>query len=187
MGQYYIPILKRRYSITKYDPYDYEEGRKLMEHSYQGNHLVNVVVNELIDNPAHLAWVGDYADIEDYKGKTCEELAKKFIELRKNNDNYITDDDTAEYELEYFINHTKKEYFKLDRTKIKPNDYNYSRIHPLPLLTVMGNGYGGGDYYGPCQELVGSWATDLIEVSYSFDEEDTYKDISDDIAFEERS
>lgn len=186
MGQYYTPIVIRINSVKEYDSHDYDEGLKLMAHAYQKNHFVNVVVNELIDNPAHLAWVGDYADVEDYKDKSCEGLAEKFIELEKANCKYITNGDTSYNEAEYFINHTKKEYFILSKTKIKPDDFNY-KIHPLPLLTAMGNGYGGGDYYGSCQELVGSWATDLIEVRYSFDKANTYRDISDDIAFEERN
>ena len=183
MGQYYTPIIKRENDIKKYFSHDYDEGLKLMVHSYQGNHFVNVVVNELINNPAHLAWIGDYAEIEDYKDKSCEELAKKFIELRRTDGNFVSDGNISYNEAEYFINHTKKEYFILSKTRIKSDDCD--KIHPLPLLTAMGNGNGGGDYYGPCQELVGSWATDLIEVKHSFDKENIYKDISDEIAFEE--
>ena len=36
--------------------------------------------------------------------------------------------------------------------------------HPLPLLTAVGNGLGGGDYHGINEEKVGSWAFDLLEV-----------------------
>jgi hypothetical protein len=38
-------------------------------------------------------------------------------------------------------------------------------LHPLPLLTAEGNGRGGGDFRGDDpQNLVGSWARDLISV-----------------------
>lgn len=185
MGQYYIVIIKRKDDIKEYSPSDYDNGYKLMEHSYQNNEFVNVVVNELIYSPARLAWVGDYADPEDYKGTKSEELAVEFIELRRVYDKYTEDGCIINCGPIYFINHTKKEYFELSKTKIKP-DEDGVKIHPLPLLTAMGNGYGGGDYFGSCQELVGSWATDLIEVKYVLEEVNNYHNISDKIAFEEK-
>jgi hypothetical protein len=43
-------------------------------------------------------------------------------------------------------------------------DGEESQIHPLPLLTCEGNGRGGGDYYGEdTNNLVGSWARNIIE------------------------
>lgn len=184
MGQYYIAIIKRKDGIKKYSPSDYDNGYKLMEHSYQKNEFVNAVVNELFNSPARLAWVGDYANPEDYKGTEREELANEFIKLRSE---YIygVDGDTTDCRPIYFINHTKRKYFDLSKTKIKP-DEDGAKIHPLPLLTAMGNGYGDGDYFGPCQELVGSWAMDLIEIKYFFDEMNNYRDISDKIAFKEK-
>ena len=41
-------------------------------------------------------------------------------------------------------------------------------IHPLPLLTSEGNGRGGGDYHTSdeyLENMVGSWARDVIEVT----------------------
>ena len=38
-------------------------------------------------------------------------------------------------------------------------------MHPLPLLTAIGNGLGGGDYRGVNEEHIGMWAGDLIGVS----------------------
>jgi hypothetical protein len=41
-------------------------------------------------------------------------------------------------------------------------------IHPLPLLTCIGNGYGGGDYMRPTPssdyDMVGAWAWDEISI-----------------------
>jgi hypothetical protein len=34
----------------------------------------------------------------------------------------------------------------------------------LPLLTAEGNGRGGGDYRGENENLIGSWARDIISV-----------------------
>ena len=42
-------------------------------------------------------------------------------------------------------------------------------MHPLSLLTAIGNGYGGGDYRSPTLastfELVGYWAWDEINIT----------------------
>lgn len=69
----------------------------------------------------------------------------------------------------------------------------------MPLLTAVGNGKGGGDYYGDRainKEDVGLWAGDLIEiVKYNEDykwnyetkqyEYKGYKNITDDVLFDE--
>ena len=42
MGQYYIPIIKRNNgTFETYDSHDYDNGLKLMEHSYVGNSFVD--------------------------------------------------------------------------------------------------------------------------------------------------
>jgi hypothetical protein len=54
----------------------------------------------------------------------------------------------------FIVNHTKKQYVtKAGRL-----------FHPLSLLTAEGNGLGGGDYKGSCEDLIGIWARDLISV-----------------------
>jgi hypothetical protein len=39
-----------------------------------------------------------------------------------------------------------------------------NQFHPLPILTAEGNGRGGGDYRGADEDLVGTWARDVISV-----------------------
>ena len=36
-------------------------------------------------------------------------------------------------------------------------------FHPIPLLTAVGNGRGGGDYEGTNMAEIGIWAGDLLE------------------------
>jgi hypothetical protein len=67
----------------------------------------------------------------------------------KNTDNY-----------RFVVNHTKRQF--VDKNSVKEHENGY-RIHPLPFLTVEGNGRGGGDYFGS-SELIGSWARDVISV-----------------------
>ena len=82
MGQYYKPV------FTNYDgkiiafahAHHVDNGLKLMEHSYVGNHLCNSVVNFLKKYPdgLHLTWAGDYADaIEKVKLDKDSEHAKE--------------------------------------------------------------------------------------------------------------
>ena len=55
--------------------------------------------------------------------------------------------------------------------------------HPIPLLTAIGNGKGGGDYHGSCMDKIGYWACDEIEANYEVPKD--YKDITSEIRFVE--
>ena len=165
MGQYYNIIIKRKdqKSTHAYDrTLDGEYTMaKLTEHSWYLNPMVNAVAEKLYHNPSHIAWVGDYArgeegDREDLY-KLSHPASKKFEMLHK-----------TEFTLKdrYLVNHTKKlildcwDYLK---ESIKKNE-DSSVMHPLPLLTALGNGRGGGDYRGINQEQIGSWAWDVLEI-----------------------
>ena len=180
MGQYYTPIIKRGETFKTFYSHDYGEGLKLMEHSYQGNWFVSTVLNQLVNNPGELAWVGDYAKLEDVE-PTKQSLAKEFINMQ--NKKYSKPKVVKKLKEEIFINHSKKEYFILSQTPIKEDEDGF-KIHPLPLLTAIGNGKGGGDYRGVNDSLVGKWALDLIEIVDSLDEKTSkYTDISKIIYF----
>jgi hypothetical protein len=64
MGQYYKPILMgKRYGVQGWlYSHDYDNGLKLMEHSYMGNNFVNAVLRKIDHQPMRVAWMGDYAD-----------------------------------------------------------------------------------------------------------------------------
>jgi len=164
MGQYFNPIiLKEKEDKPKrwFYSWDYDNGMKLMEHSYLGNDFVGVVCNQLVNKPNRLVWAGDYADIESGtdgsgyggRGKNLYDLATDNLRSRAKV-NY----DNKKYPI--IINHTTKEF--VDTNKIKPDEGGWE-IHPLPLLTVEGNGRGGGDYRGE-NPYVGTWARNLIEI-----------------------
>lgn len=171
MGQYYTPCIlsKDKKKVEKsFYSWHYENGLKLMEHSYVNNWLVLAVERYLFNNPKRLVWCGDYAEMDYYK------LADKNLLDRiapvEGNENHL-DDDQATYleeynydnlkevvgEVRYIVNHDKKLLARVEKTA------NWT-IHPLSLLTAVGNGLGGGDYHGTYQDLVGTWATDVIEV-----------------------
>lgn len=162
MGQYYCPtIIKNKKVKTKSDiavwfySHNYNNGLKLMEHSYKGNKFVNAVRNWLIDTGGgRLVWAGDYADEE---GKDKPNIYG-FIEDKRITEANYADEDRPEYH--FYNNHDKHEFVDLDKCQSK--DEWDCIIEPLPLLTCEGNGRGGGDYEGSCMELVGSWARDFI-------------------------
>ena len=168
MGQYYIPcLLKKGYKTNKKPvvgalySHHFNNGLKLMEHSYVGNEFVKAVTYMLFGNEKHpFVWCGDYADAINndrnmYQCACEDEFDTKYTEkFLKENPKWFENED-----LKYIINHSKKQYVVVD-------DYieDVWQIHPLPLLTADGNGRGGGDYRSENDEdKVGIWAYDIIE------------------------
>ena len=166
MGQYYIAILlhdnesKKAEIIKAYmEAFGYS-GMKLTEHSYMENSFVNTFEYHLsIDGmfyKSRVVWAGDYADPEKDSELNLNAMTDKCQDKSMNSLN-IKIQNSLEYR--YIVNHTKKEF--VDKSKHK-------LYHPLPLLTVEGNGRGGGDYIeDKGTEYIGIWARDVISVEKS--------------------
>ena len=67
-------------------------------------------------------------------------------------------------QFRYLYNTKRKEY--VDSFKIFPSyveeyksEINFVKLDAYSLLIAIGNGLGGGDYFGPDENLVGLWAT----------------------------
>ncbi len=165
MGQYYRPTIvgKNRTTVLKWmRSHEYNNGLKLMEHSWIGNDFVAAFETLIFMNPQNVVWSGDYAENSKRRKsnlyRRCKESLKvNPIEQLENLDS-----------TRFILNHTKKMY--VDKTLVPKitarwvGDSDY-RIHPLPLLTCEGNGQGGGDFFGKDPfKLVGSWAYDEISV-----------------------
>ena len=157
MGQYYKPTLKPKGGrVWKcFNPWDFNNGVKLMEHSYIGNAVTNYVKNLILRTPMRLVWAGDYAD--DEKGKDANLYF--LFEAKEPKDKSVPQESIES--MRYLVNHKKKLY--VDYSKVEKDEYGY-RIDPMPLLCAEGNGRGGGDYQGSAMSLIGSWARDLISV-----------------------
>lgn len=164
MGQYYNIIIKPQ-GEEKVHAYDRTiDGEytmaKLMEHSWYLNPMVNAISEKLYNKPSQIAWVGDYAD-ENELYHCAYPKNGKYCKLHK-----------TEFTLNgrYLVNHTKKLILDCWGYVVKSIEQNpdkkYNRwvIHPLPLLTALGNGRGGGDYRGNNEDKVGSWAWDTLEI-----------------------
>jgi len=179
MGQYYKAIILNdktnkddKETIKSWvSPYDYNNGSKLMEHSWLGNHYVHAFETLIYDKPSRVVWAGDYADKENSEENLYDMAQDKTnVKPKIDKDKFI---ENATYR--YIINHTKNEY--IDKTILPINDSYTDKttgetwdyyIHPLPLLTSEGNGRGGGDFHTNdehVENMIGDWARDVIEVT----------------------
>ena len=179
MGQYYkCVILKNDWKETNkpvraaLSSYDFDNGAKLMEHSYVHNKYVSAfmhLVHELDTDRSGLpcVWCGDYADAVDTEGlpfierinpdtqesevvggfQAYNEACDWMNEYGDKKSNEYLDvielvKDAPKHYYNYIINHTKKQYVKVPKY-----DKTKWLIHPLPILLADGNGRGSGDYY----------------------------------------
>lgn len=165
MGQYYRPIIEVNGKKNTYCTYVDNEYMfaKLTEHSWWSNPFVLAIASKLFRKKGKLAWVGDYADEGDinwddtfknvWKGKHSTKLMYNGFRL----------------EGKYLINHTSKEIIDLDDWYKAVNEINKNDwiANPLPLLTAVGNGKGGGDFPENAvgSENIGVWAWDEIEIT----------------------
>lgn len=196
MGQYYKAMFMNEETgaITGLDSWSYDNGAKIMEHSYVGNKFVSAAMQVLANSkePVRVAWVGDYADDDLDKFGTVSDIrnawkvhdmyraawryeGEEFNGLQPEDIPGFTElwegawvqkgPKAWEYTGTYLdklqiLNDSKKEYVAIP--KWKPRSW---AIHPLPLLTCIGNGLGGGDYHGTRMEDVGRWCGDIIRVA----------------------
>jgi hypothetical protein len=162
MGQYYQALfLAQKVNDSDAEvirssvhPFSFENGMKLIEHSYLKNTFMSAI--EYLLSPlglfyrSRIVWAGDYADPEPGSNENLNHMSesKQFVP-------HFPEDYCKIMEgYNFIVNHTKKQYVtKTGRV-----------YHPLSLLTAEGNGRGGGDYHGSCEDLVGTWARDLISV-----------------------
>ncbi len=173
MGQYYKVILLAENAEPDSEPdvirlaispYSYRCGAKLMEHSYVGNDLVNLV-EYLISKggpfyKSRIVWAGDYADSE----KTGEASGRNLYHIASDSREWLMFSLPSGFDnsaLRYIVNHTIKEY--VDKTKLVEDQHGLT-IHPLPLLVSAGNGCGGGDYRGRNDDMCAQWARDYISM-----------------------
>lgn len=177
MGQYYhCVILKKDWKETTNPiraalyPLDFNNGSKLMEHSYVRNDYVSAfmkLVHELDRDRSGVpaVWCGDYADTISTEGMPLFERLNTDTQRKETvgglqvyneaykwmkTDNGNTVDYVAAlafvydhnmHNYRYIINHTKKQY-----VEVPAYEKGKWIVHPLPILLSDGSGRGGGDY-----------------------------------------
>ncbi len=173
MGQYYMPVIRSSDgSMQKMYSHDYDNGLKLMEHSYLGNRFVNAVLSVMEyfckeEDYVRLYWIGDYASDVIPKEDTDKLNAYRFgWDDRKPNYKYEPSD---EFEATVgWIVHNLDTHEVLN---IPAFGYGWT-INVLPLLTNCGNGQGGGDFDGILKldgktvsvHDIGPWAGNRLNV-----------------------
>lgn len=190
MGQYYqIYLDDQPGRPTIIDPAGLDCGMKLTEFSFYlqnkeestfcGDLVIKSLMTTLKDNgPLRIATVGDYADdvLNGKYGVAPEKFTKEIYglcwgESRKERPEVElkVDPKSSKYEFYprggFLLNMNKREYVDLTKYVKLFNDTKRSwGYHPLPLLTAIGNGQGGGDYHEglPNSDMVGTWAMDTI-------------------------
>ena len=176
MGQYYMPILGDKFG-SNCKVFDRSvDGKytlaKLMEHSWWFNPFVNSFAKNLYKQKKRVIWCGDYAANLDYFnfnldssvyvpnyheiwGETVKVYSVKSCDFTLDN--------------KFLLNHETKQFIDLNEYKANSTDKNGWCIHPLPLLTAVGNGLGFGDFQqgNIGFEFVGIWAWQLLSISNS--------------------
>lgn len=178
MGQYYHPtIINSRGHVHWLYAHEYDNGLKLMEHSYLGNGFCNAVLSQIFRKPMRIAWMGDYA-LDDWNGREPYQRAVSKLKFTKTWGRVYHDEEgeqkrkihpepLAGFEEPrnfvgwYLVNHSKGTYIDLgkyaeankwretwkDWRTGESGEYDMC-VNPLPLLTACGNGRGCGDYHG---------------------------------------
>ena len=168
MGQYYEVLAEdkdgKRTVYNRRVDGEYTAA-KLMEHSWWRNPFCSALSATLVDNPRRIAWVGDYAE-----GGECEALGFNYDDVWGENVSTtgVSKSDFTLDSVRYLVNEDKRRYVDLAKYKDACRDDSGWVIHPIPLLTCIGNGRGGGDYHpaeGVSYEWVGTWAFDHIMLS----------------------
>ena len=178
MGQYYNILTKRDDKCTLYSrSYRLTNGSteyqfaKLTEHSWINNTTMSCFSNLILRKPTKVAWVGDYSDqyeedealnnLDHNQMKELHDLAwndqvrEKILPFRPLLVKYLL-----------LVNWDKKQYVDMyeyiEKSTVKEGCFAGWCLHPLSLLTALGNGFGGGDYHGINEDLVGNWCFDTL-------------------------
>ena len=187
MGQYFNPIIKEGNGrLVAFNRHVIENGietrtpAKLTEHSWFLNDFVNAICEKIYLSPKtfRVIWMGDYArDYANEPEKTNNLPKQKLFSYYQKcwqKDAIRHTVYTTEFTLFdlFLVNHTKKVFFDCNayfqNSVMKTKRNGDWCMHPLPILTCIGNGLGGGDYthhkLGSTTELIGTWAWDEIDI-----------------------
>lgn len=201
MGQYYRPVVKIKNRIRVINPFDYDDGLKLMEHSFVGNPTVNAVIEHLtLYGPCRVAWVGDYSNTEslDKDGKhflprvfNDETKRKRVMDMwEKAWGEKAKEPSWVSVEHDYDYHHGNYYLFNLDRKEyiyVRKQEQGRLLTHPLAILTCSNPGSGGN--YHPKNEkdenLMCSWCGDRIDFSWDPPYAGKWTEIPSDVFYDE--
>ena len=154
MGQYYMPILGDVYGLNckVFDRSVNHEYTftKLMEHAWWQNTFVNAFSEFLYKTLGRVCRVGDYAtDADDFNFNLPAGIVRpNYKKVCGNRVTYLTCQ-PSDFSLDnkFLINYDTRQFIDLNEYKAKSKNDDGWVVHPLPLLTAIGNGRGGGDFH----------------------------------------
>ena len=173
MGQYFRPILGDKYGLDCKVFDRSVDGEytmaKLLEHSWWVNPFVNTFSEYLYKEPRRVAWVGDYAvEPDDFDFPNCSAFYVPYYGEVWGETAETIGVVSSDFMLDgkFLVNHDTKQFVNLDEYKCASVDKHGWTIHPLPLLTAVGNDRGGGDFHegNTGYEKVGMWAWHLLSI-----------------------
>ena len=136
------------------DPELYHTKPSVMDHADPKCSFVSAVEMLLTDKgglaKSRLVWAGDYAEHEVNSPDNLYKMCTK--------DTCLIPEESDMSFYAYIVNHTKGQFVNKERA------LKYTNLHPLPLLTADGNGFGGQGEYPTDHKLLGYWARDEISL-----------------------
>lgn len=145
---------------------------KLTEHSWWQNPFVNSVSTKIYRQQKRICWVGDYAEnIEDLMADhqfpiyvshlpDYYEVWGETVTPRSVHSKQISLDD------KFLWNHDTKQYIDLNEYKAASVDNSGWILHPLPLLTSVGNSLDKDfNERNIGYENIGHWAWNLLSIN----------------------
>ena len=139
----------------------------LWQNLWKKNPFVNAFCEYLYNKPSRVIWCGDYGDEpEDFCFYNCSAFyVPSYRAIWGDKVKAIgVSSSTFSLDNKFLVNYDTKEYIDLNEYKAASVDKH--GIHPLPLLTAVGNDRGGGDFHegNTGYENVGIWAWHLISI-----------------------
>lgn len=189
MGQYYTPVEILYFGDGTHFVISFScqvkglghNGVKLMEHSWWNNEFLTNFCARLYERSrennkeTHILWLGNYAELDGLS--SLEGLSACFARVVQRSwlKQALQDPNRKEIDIgntnpdfslinKFLVNTTKQEFINCTTYYNCNLDVDDWCIHPLPLLTAVGNAEGGGDYFGVNNELVGRWAGDALYI-----------------------
>ena len=137
-----------------------------MEHSCDEMGVVFEIYQQIYMAKRQIIWIGDYAKDHPLYRPEYDRIYHKAWDRQYRRPKKKEPPVFSTKEC-FLVNHTKNEYLSFDKyaqVNTTYDEWGPQLIQPLPLLTAIGNGLGGGDYRGEDMEYVGSWAGDYISI-----------------------
>lgn len=174
MGSYYKPVIAdTKTFVTKtFNPHDYDNGYKLMEHSYLENYFMSTIMNQLAE-PAEYIHLCDYHEPDRIYENTWDDLPDDSKPEENNN------------HPGFIMNHTNKSFIDfIELKKLYKEKSIEWPIHPIPILCNSEEQSSGGGDYHPVDSRRSTWASNTLQVTNEFiDIPADYKNVTKDCLF----